>query len=108
MDPRSFELGIEYSFFKDVLHEIHIFNLLRSPVVSDFGNILSRLRVPTSEPSIFMLASVKFLVGGVSPYVFQDLGALQGASLAPLPTPLEYFCLVPDGKARQMGISMIF
>ena len=55
-----------------------------------------------------MLASVKFLVGGVSPYVFQDLGALQGASLAPLPTPLEYFCHVPDGKARHTGIGVIF
>ena len=55
-----------------------------------------------------MLASVKFLVGGVSPYVDQDLGALQGASLAPLPTPLEDFCHVPDGKARQMGIGVIF
>ena len=55
-----------------------------------------------------MLASVELLVWGVPTYVFQGLGALQGASLAPLPTPLEYFCHVPDGKARQMGIGVIF
>ena len=55
-----------------------------------------------------MLASVQLLVWDVSTLVFQDLGALQGASLAPLPTPLEDFCHVPDGKARQMGIGVIF
>ena len=63
------------SFFKDVLNEITIFSLLRKPVVSDFGNILSRLRVPTSD---FHARQCEILGGWRVAICFSGLGSAPG------------------------------